>query len=326
MPFADTSNKATIRRLWDLPILERWHDRYSKSLSYFGLTGPEIKDLLDWRHIIDKKTAVESPGNTRALRLEADETIGRMRTNMMMYGLSSGFQIMRADIEDVIINAIDIDGQPPQINNGGAAHVAKFMYDIVNLDFDGGLAYTSKGKAAKRIVAIKKLFERQSGHDFVLFLTINVRDTLRSELDEYIRELQGRDRGEGWHDLLEWYLRRGKGEREYKLKVLVPTFIHAVAELHMFRSTCYPPIVYDGHNNARMLHFTFELQAQLGRNLRSFSKQDDRDLVLLPMFRCRDSTFTLAPGPNSETQLQQVPNLLDFLPENTRTAIINGSV
>lgn len=47
MPFEDTDNKAAIRQRWDRPILERQVDTLGRQLSYFGLTGTELHDLLD---------------------------------------------------------------------------------------------------------------------------------------------------------------------------------------------------------------------------------------------------------------------------------------
>src|SRR5438034_7384562 len=99
-PVADTQNKASIRRIWDRPILDRWSTSIGRRLTYFGLCGPDISDLLDWRDVLDPcRTGVESPGRTLQERHVADETIGQMNTNAMAEGVSSGFQILRADVE-----------------------------------------------------------------------------------------------------------------------------------------------------------------------------------------------------------------------------------
>ena len=320
--YANTPNKSVIRRCWDQSILERWYTKINRPLSYFGLPGPEMHDLLDWRHLLGVRTGIESPGHTKKEREQADETIGRLNANIMQNGLSSGFQLLRADVEDVIIHSVDSYGTPPQLNDGRPAQVARFKYDVVNLDFDGGLGYKDKSGAAKRVEAIKKLFERQEGHDFILLLTINIRDTLGSEIEEYLRNLRGRDRGEGWQDILDWYLNRPDGEREYKLKATVPSFIHASLEPHMFRSRCRPPIVYEGYKHARMIHFVFELERQPG-NLRAFSAQDDRDLIELPLLRSEMGQLKFAKMQHPEINYQQCSTYFDFLPEETRTPILN---
>ncbi len=143
--FRDTPNKAAIRQQWDQPILARFHDKKGTGLTYFGLPGPDIHDLLDWRDLLDSaRTGVESPGHTKMERYEADQTIGRLNLNIMVNGLGSGFQLLVADVEDVIIDGVDSKGNRPQKNDGQAAHVAHFRYDLVNLDFDGGLGYTNQ--------------------------------------------------------------------------------------------------------------------------------------------------------------------------------------
>lgn len=317
MPFLDTPNKAIIRRYWDLPILEAWQRRKNGKLSYFGLPGPEIHDLLDWRGVLSQITAIEMKGRTKRDRALADEVSGRLLMNVMINGLSSGFQLMKAEVEDVIINALDDDGNTPQLNNGQPAHLRRFNYDLINLDFVGGLGYKDGHGKAKRTAAIKKLFERQAGQSFLLFLTVNVRDTLKEEYDEYLINWRERNYSAEWSNLVNWYLQRPKGEKEFKLKATIPSFIHSIAEPHMFKSRCFPPVFYEGSSGARMLHFVFELESEKG-NLRSFSHQTDHDLIALPLFRCQNDKFSLVDTPANETRIAKMPLILDFLPQYVR--------
>lgn len=331
--YANTANKAKIRQCWNKPILERWHTRIDRPLSYFGLPGPDIHDLLDWQQLLGKRTAIESPGHTKKEREEADEKIGRLNANIMLNGLSSGFQLLRADVEDVIINSVDDYGTPPQLNDGRPAHLMRFIYDVVNLDFDGGLGYRAKQGsvktirgATKRVDALKELFKRQEGHSFILFLTINVRDTLGEEVENYLHGLQSRDRGEGWRELLDWYLNLTKGKREYKLKAIVPSFIHSVAETRLFRCTSRPPIAYEGHERAHMIHFAFELESAeskfRGIRLREFSPQDDRELIELPLLRSENGQLTLPLMQHPGCNFASCEKTLTFLPKDVRSLIL----
>lgn len=324
MPFRDTRNKATVRQVWDLQILQRWIQESGERLTYLGLPGEQIHDLLDWRQVLDRRrTGIESPGHNKKERDVADETIGRLNTNVLANKISSGFELLVGDAEDIIIEGHDIHGKKPQLSDGGAPHLARFSYDLVNLDFDGGLGYRSRRAhgAAKRVTAIKKLFERQEGHSFILLLTINVRHKLGDEIQQYLGDLRARDRGPGWCEMLSWYLNRGEGEEEYKLKAIVPSFVQAAAELHMFRSVCRPPIVYDGHEHARMLHFVFELRRQPG-NLRAFGEQDDRDLVELPFVRCVEGRLQLAADQHPNFNVHLAERHLSFLPTSTVEQIL----
>ena len=40
--FEESLNKAVIRQLWDLPIVQQWSERFGHPLSYFGLPGSSI--------------------------------------------------------------------------------------------------------------------------------------------------------------------------------------------------------------------------------------------------------------------------------------------
>jgi hypothetical protein len=323
--YVNTLNKATIRRGWDLPILEHWSTKMGRPLTYFGLPGPEIHDLIDWRHVLGVRTGVESPGRNKKERAIADEAIGRMNANTMFNGLSSGFQVLKADIEDVILNCVDNYGNPPQLNDGNPAHLAHFRYDVVNLDFDGGLGYSTKN-GARRVYALKKLFERQEGHSFILFLTVNVRDTLGEEVEDYLQGLQRRDRGPGWYEIIDWYLNRAKGEREYKLKATVPSFIHAISESRVFQCRSRPPIAYTGHERARMIHFVFELETVLVNrhkaSLRGFSLQDDRDLIELPLLKSENGQLKIAAIQHPGFDFTNCKTIVNFLPKQTGNSLI----
>jgi hypothetical protein len=112
---------------------------------------------------------------------------------------------------------------------------------------------------------------------------------------------------------LAWYLDRGRGQREYKLKAAIPSFIHAVSELHMFRCLSFPPIVYQGHEHAKMLHFVFVLEATQG-NLRAFSKQDDRHIIELPLMRCENGNIRPAAVQHDGFSWDAVASLTAMLP------------
>lgn len=326
--YHDTPNKQTIRRDWNGPLLAQWKARIAHPLTYFGLPGPELKDLLDWREWLDPcRTGVQSLGRTKRERGEAEEMIGRLNANLFGFGIDSGFQLLRGNVEDVILNAIDHDGNPPQLNDGRPAHLTRFTYDLVNLDFNSGLGYRTKD-GAKRVEALRKLFERQRGQAFILLLTINVRDTLSDTVEEYLRNLRDLKYGPDWRDLLDWYLGRGEGERQYKLKAVVPSFLRAAAELYGFQCLCHPPIFYVGHESAHMIHYACEFTPQLIEDrvveLRAFSQQDDRDLVQLPLLLSKDGRLRLAAHQHPDFDPDRCSSYGTFLPAEIHAEVFGG--
>src|ERR1700716_3530357 len=97
MSFADTENKATIRRQWDRALLQHWLQKQRLShLTYFGLPGPDVHDLIDWNDFLDRRrTGAESVGHTKREQIKAQNDMGRLTTNLFVAGISSGFQLLR---------------------------------------------------------------------------------------------------------------------------------------------------------------------------------------------------------------------------------------
>ena len=324
MAFEDTPNKQTIRIQYDLPILEQWQLKIARKLSYFGLTGPEIRDLRDWQNVLDRcRTAVESPGKTLELQQEFKEAKRRMMSNVMNLpnNGSSGFQLLEEDIENIIIHGTDRHGTQPSRSDRGKAEVARFSYDLINFDFDGGLGYTNGQGKSKRVEAIKKLFERQQGSSFLLLLTINLRHTLKDEFDTYLMGMRNRSKDSKCHEMIDWYLAQRQGKSEFRIKATVPSFIQSAAEHNSFKCYCRPPVFYIGHKNARMLHFVFELESQ-SAILKAWSEQDDFDLLTLPLLNCNDGHLEVANTKQPGFDLNKCKTTLNFLSEQTVASIL----
>ena len=59
MSFRTSPNKNTIRRDWDAPILRQYMAAVGHRLRYFGMTGPEMHDVLTWRDMLFDWTSIE---------------------------------------------------------------------------------------------------------------------------------------------------------------------------------------------------------------------------------------------------------------------------
>jgi hypothetical protein len=287
MAFEDSLNKKAVRSHWDLPILEHWHTEAGHPLTYFGLTGPGMLDLLAWKHLLDRRRdAVEELPRNKTKRDAADAAAATLQSTAMRHRLADGLEILRGDIGTIIIEGMDAFGARPQMSDG-AADRSKFSYDLHNLDFDGGLAFIEKTTgSAPRMDAIKKLLERQRGHSFVLMLTVNVRNTVGKEIQDFLDRLAAQPASRA----IGWYRSRGAGEVEHRLKAIVPLIVRAAAQPNGFRCLCYPPIAYTGHKSARMVHFCFELHAE-DKIFAGVSHQQDADILALPMLEALDGTI-----------------------------------
>jgi hypothetical protein len=321
MSFADTPNKQLIRSAWDLPILQRRRDVAGRPLAYFGLCGTELYDLRDWRTVVGPKCCVEAPGNTAQERNGLPMRLAKMRTNAQVYGLSEQFQPLRGLVEDVLLNGVDERKERPRLTDVEAgADETRFRYDLYNLDFDGGLGYANGVGDVRRTRALGKLFERQAGQSFTLFLTVNVRDTIGGAVDQWVADLEARQYGSRWRETLAWHRARGEDAYVYLLKAAVPIFLQRQAESRSFRPRCYAPIVYQGHAGAVMVHFALDFDYVAGQHgaLGAWAEQEEQALLDLPLLRSADGVLSVVSADAPGFDRARCAEALDPLPPALR--------
>jgi hypothetical protein len=280
--FEESPNKVAVRQLWDLPIIQRWSKRLGHPLSYFGLPGPSISDILDWRPYLGYCTGVERLRKERKQRDEDLEVHRLIHKNVLLSGIDE-FQLLLGDIEDIILNGTDQVRLRPRMSTSDHPLLSSFSYDLANLDFLGGMGYKAEkiGKV-RRTQALQKLLERQRGTDLLLVLTLNVRDNIDDELVRYLEGAQYEAESEQLRSTLNWYATCKEGMKAYRLKAAVPLFIRREGEVCGFDCFCYPPLAYTGSGSARMVHFVFEL-TDANTILHAHSPQRISEVVNLPL-------------------------------------------
>jgi len=207
--FEGSSNKTLVRQRWDWPIIQEWSTIRKHPLSYFGLPGPHIEDLRDWRSRLGCSTGVERLRKADRHRKEDLNIHRQIHKHVLLSGLE-GFQLLRGQIEDIVLDGVDQDNTRPQLAFGDPPLLAWFRYDLVNLDFLGGMGYKDKWGESKRVRALKKLLERQRGTNFLLLLTLNVRDGIDDELVRYLEGAKREAASQHIQDTLDWYATCGK--------------------------------------------------------------------------------------------------------------------
>jgi len=310
--FEGGPQKALLREKWDLPIIQGLSTQLKRPLRYFGMPGPSIEDVRAWSGALNHVTAIE------LLRLktqdEDDDRERHRRLNASLLQNGIDYQILRGYVEDVLIKGHDIDNKTPPFRKS-TEDVVRFCYDLVNLDFFGGAGYgrkTVRGRP-KRLTALKELFRRQQGTEFILLLTLNVRDTIDEGLTEYLQQLRKRvdDR---FRKIVDWYAKCGNGQKKYRLKVAILAFLQRVAEDECFKVYCYPPIGYSGSSNATMVHFALHC-TPTGDQLHSWSIQTPEDLLRLPLLSCTNGTIDIAPTQHEDFDWQHCYQELANVPK-----------
>jgi hypothetical protein len=241
--FTSSSAKDYIRDEIDAKIIRQFKDAHcpSQTLSYLGLPGKDLLDIISWREFIGNWTAVQIADS-----VEDAEIADELERNVFRYHLERGFHFLRGNI-DILLSSVE--GQ----------NKLHFPYQIVNLDYYGGLInakISKKGlrKESGRLEAIRSLFHRQAGQPFLLFLTLNLRDDDKDELANFIAPIE--------NDLLE-VTRVGvqqcfKSHRDLghvgELKLYVPIFLANEAKNHSL--VIHSPILYTG--TIQMIHFAVQ--------------------------------------------------------------------
>lgn len=291
---AYTENKSFIRGQWDKSIVARFRQELDKPLAYFGLSGPEIRDFIDWGEYLGWKTVVEflSGGSDREQQLRQ---INKLKTNMNLQRLAGSWELRKGSLEDIILNGYDIDGNQPKLLSIPESGAPKMKYDLHNWDFQSGIGYLGTlDIARRRLDAIRRCIELQRDHRFIFFITLNVRHTLREELSNF---LVGRSFGsveENSRKTLEWYSQRGSADQtdRYRLKAVLPLIVRDFAQNFSFDCNCYPPLYYEGYNNSYLIHFAFILTPSLSV-LPSHSKQSMEEVIDFPFVEVIKGEFTL---------------------------------
>jgi hypothetical protein len=249
-------------------------------------------------------TSIERAPKSAEERRAADRVAEQILQTANENQLFDRVELLRGSVEDIICDGLDVFGAPVPHSVGEHAHDSQFEYDLYNLDFTGGLGYRAKTGKPKRIRSLEKLFQRQSGRDFILLLTINVRDTLRETVVEYLERLRG-DVG----DILDWYIARQDGEYDHQLKAAVPLFLRTHAEAAGFDCTFLPPVSYIGFEEARLVHFVCRFKAA-SNVFPATSVQTRADVVGLPLIDCKDGVLRVSTLQHPQFSLQRCRAML----------------
>lgn len=276
MAFFSNPAKDTIRKRFDKPFVAKNHSRAGRALTYFGMPGPEILDVLEWGEFLDTIIAIERDEISSHL----------MRTNASRHEYSSrDFQILNGDINKILMDGKDSTDQEP----------IKSAFDIVNLDYVSGLLHKTKKHKSKVIKAIKSLFSLQSkeSRNFTLFLTFNTRNSDEGEFDRVLNDIQEElaDYGVDAGDTVDWYL---ESRIDYKIKVYIPYAFMPYCKTFNFTCEDMQAVSYIGTGQVRMIHLGMFMNYQYRDAGASRSGQTRRDILNMPMYSVENGSISIS--------------------------------
>lgn len=304
MAFVDTDNKRAIRRIWDRAILERRREPMDRSLYYLGLTGPEMHDVLDWIDLLHRDvTSVEEPSKRFFDNLSSMMDIAAAH--------DINLEVLRCKVERIFETGRSLDNERPR-RAAIEGNRASLSYDLVNLDFDGGM-----GNVLVRHRSIEALLRAQSRTPFTLLITYNVRanpqEQMATELENLKRQIE--PDGEG---IVTWY-QDEKCPEAARLKAIVPVVISTAAATALMDCRTYPPVRYVGYH-ATLVHFAFDLTPR--PNVLRAHHPGMRTLVTIPLLDAIDGRLCVSKIQDPGFSRHRCETELDFLPDDEKQQIL----
>lgn len=262
--------KAKIRKELDAPLIKEVSKNKKEKLSYFGLSGPLLQDIIEWQDYLKDFTVVEKSYAGRKERSMERNLQELLLKNSFITQLRDGRGVIN-DFLTVIYGDIDRDIILKGKGDFGK-ELPKQHFGLIYLDYYGGIF-----KAKQREGAIKKLISDQKeisekDCDYILLITVENLDKGEKEKRRLVNEiLENLENARVNSKSLRNFKRYLSGCRYGLLqKIYVPLQIYLYTKSCGDVIKCYNPIIYQENKietkkGAEMLHFRFIISTQKNR-------------------------------------------------------------
>jgi hypothetical protein len=271
-----TVNKQKIREL-NLRLIERQFHSRKGELKYFGLPAASMKDILLWQDYFMRFTVVERGRPGEEYRLQHNLELTAMR-----YGLTNRVYLLRGDLDDILLRGQDNYG-----------NLVDYPFDVVTLDYSGGLIYKDLEGKSIRTDSIAELIRRQATLDqsFLLLISCNTDNEDRGEIRRVFNDILTSlaklkiDATPTIQAFLNHSLEQAR------LSIYVPYLIRNLSWAN-YQCKPYKPVFYLGNRNTQMMNFSFWLKRTTGTVAGSSERRTLLDLLDLKTFECVEGDLT----------------------------------
>ncbi len=269
-----TKNKQVVRDL-QFETIKKFFTSQQGNLKYFGLPSEEMKDIIDWKPFFSKILAVErgDPNNFW-------EKQHLLMLTAFKNDIFSKTIILRGDIDQIILSGKDSD------NN-----TLIYPFDVVSLDYSGGLLYREKNGDQNRLKAIRKVIEQQATQqvDFLLFISTNLDNCKDGEVKRVIEDVKTELQRSGYNasEVFARYLSHEKDE--VRLKIYIPYFVCQIASSRSYNCETKRAIFYAGNKDTRMMNFRFCMKYNRRTTAPRFPKESLANIINSPMIQIDDA-------------------------------------
>lgn len=272
-----TANKDVVRRL-QRETIEKSLSCARGNLRYFGLPSSALGDAEEWSELFSEFCAVErgKPGEEWDLQHELELSAFRG-------GLFSKIRLFRGDIDLIIERGRD------EFRNK-----VKFPFDVVSLDYSGGLFYPDSAGRMTRLRAIANLINRQSRGraNFVLLISCNLDSVNHGEIRRTIDDIRTAlaRYGEAGDSVIAAYLQHPR--EEARLKLYVPYFVNQESAKNHYNCETEHVIFYEGNKKTPMMAFRFGLRFDPSTESLKFPRERLSQIINSPFVEIRDGKLS----------------------------------
>lgn len=267
-----TPNKQKVREMDGLLLERHFKDRRG-DLRYLGLPAVTMTDVLQWQAYFRHFSVVERGRPGEEYRYQHD-----LMLTAMQHGLADRLKLLRGDMDEILLHSEDSFGNP-----------VLYPFDVVSLDYSGGIIYKNDSGRARRAESIGSLFRQQAerNQSFLLLISCNLdnedQGEIRAIFSDIERELM--KLGIEAHETIQAFLRHEL--EEARLMVYVPYLIRSLSA-RWYQCEHFKPIYYEGNRGTRMMHFSTWLKRTAEYVTGRPGRQTVAHILNLPAFHCVD--------------------------------------
>lgn len=230
---------------FDLNLIKYFFEKYKKKLTYFGLSGKDFSDIIDWNDYIDSFLTIEYK----------KELIPELVKNLQENYLESKGKYIEGDIIDLICKK---------------DYRIEYPYDLINFDFLGTFIYEKEQDlevGLKRIEVFRNILIEQgkklkNGNCFIYLITLS--GQRGKDITVFNNALESLKRKEN-KKIINWLLNDDNNVRQYqKISYVLPCLVLKSC-LNLFDIKKFIHIVYKAKKTL-MVHFCFLLE----KNVKAF--------------------------------------------------------
>lgn len=268
-----TRNKQVVRDLQLRNIQNRLKDKLG-DIRYFGLPSDEMKDVIDWKPLFSEFVAVE-----RGIEPKPWEKQHILMLNAFKNEILLKTRLLRGDIDEIILRRKDEYG-----------NAVDYPFDVVSLDYSGGLLYRNSKNQQYRLKAIRELITKQGEHkkNYLLFISSNLDNCRDGEVIKCIRNIETElvRYGSNAKEIISAFLEHELDE--VRLKVYIPHFVNQISALMNYNCETEKTIFYLGNKDTRMMNFRFWLQYDSRTTAPRFPRERLVRIINIPMIEIKD--------------------------------------